>query len=285
MRRSSAAAVLSELRVHQWSKNALLFVPLVMAHRLNDTTHLLHVVAAALSFCAAASAGYVINDIVDVAHDRAHPRKSLRPIASGELSTLLAHALWIVLLAVAALLGSVAGTTFVAVVALYVVVSLVYSFVLKRSILLDVIVLAFLYTLRVLAGGVAAHVVVSEWLLTFSTFFFLSLALLKRFIDTSMSGRPYDASDAAILRSFGVGCATLSILVFALYLNSAHVTSLYRHPALLWGACPLFFYGLARMWLLAGRGEMHDDPVVFAASDPATYVAGALLAILVYVAI
>jgi 4-hydroxybenzoate polyprenyltransferase len=284
MRRTAAAAVLAELRVHQWTKNLLLFVPITMAHRLGHGDDVMHVLAGGAAFCAAASAGYVINDIADVAHDRAHPRKASRPIAAGELSMPAAHALWIVLLAVAAPLGALAGTAFLALLGVYVLVSLAYSFFLKRSMLLDVIVLAFLYTLRILAGGVAAHVVVSEWLLMFATFFFLSLALLKRFADTSTSGRPYAADDAAVLRSFGVASATLSILVFALYLSSAHVTSLYRRPAILWGASPLFFYGLARMWLLAGRGEMHDDPVVFAASDPATYVLVALTAALIVAA-
>jgi 4-hydroxybenzoate polyprenyltransferase len=285
MRRSAAAAVFAELRAHQWTKNLLLFVPLTMAHRLGDTDALLRVAAGAASFCAAASAGYVINDLADVAHDRAHPRKSLRPIAAGEISTFAAHGLWLLLLAIAVPLGALAGKSFLMLLGVYLAVSLAYSFFLKRSILLDVIVLAFLYTLRVLAGGVAAQVVVSEWLLMFATFFFLSLALLKRFADTSTSGRPYSESDAAILRAFGVASATLSILVFALYLSSSHVTTLYHRPQILWGACPLFFYGLARMWLLAGRGEMHEDPVVFAAKDPATYVAVALIAALLVAAL
>jgi 4-hydroxybenzoate polyprenyltransferase len=284
MRRSAAAAVLAELRVHQWSKNLLLFVPLTMAHRLGHADDLARVAAGAASFCAAASAGYVINDLADLAHDREHARKSLRPIAAGEISPFAAHALWLLLLGVAVPLGALAGKSFLILLGVYLAISLAYSFFLKRSILLDVIVLAFLYTLRVLAGGVAAQVPVSEWLLMFATFFFLSLALLKRFADTSTSGRPYSASDAAILRAFGVASATLSILVFALYLSSAHVTALYHRPKILWAACPLFFYGLARMWLLAGRGEMHDDPVVFAAKDPATYVAVALIAALLVAA-
>lgn len=285
--------LLRALRPHQWTKNLLVFLPLAGAHRWNDLDA---VAAASLAFaawCLAASAMYIANDLLDLAADRGHPQKRRRPFASGALSP---RAGWIAaaaLLVLAAVVALRVSTLFQACIAGYVVLALAYSLRLKRLVLIDVLVLAFLYNLRIFAGGAAAGIRVSEWLVAFATFFFLSLALMKRHAELEVAepegdapnARGYRVRDRNAIAIFGTASAFSAVVVMALYVTGRDVELLYRHPAWLWAVCPLLLYWLTRAWLLAFRNEMHDDPVVFAQTDATTYIVVALLAGIVALAI
>jgi 4-hydroxybenzoate polyprenyltransferase/phosphoserine phosphatase len=281
--RGSLAAAAHALRLHQWAKNVLLAVPLLTAH-VTEAGPWVSILLAFLAFGCVASATYLVNDLVDLGADRAHPRKRYRALASGRLSIQAALALAAGLaasglgLSVAVLPGG-----FSAYLILYTVLTLAYSLDLKRRLLVDALALSVLYTLRILAGGAAVGVAVSEWLLIFSLFIFVSLAFLKRFVELDgagkghrAAGRGYYASDLETIRVVGVCAGLLSVLVLALYVSSPNVTRLYRAPELLWFMCPLLIYWVARMWFLAARGQVHHDPVVFALIDWRSYVVGAL---------
>lgn len=289
--RSTARVLARALRFHQWAKNVLLVVPLLSAHLVFDARALASVAIAFLAFGLVASATYLVNDLVDLNADRLHAQKRFRPLASGRLAIQSA----ILLAAGFGLLGFVLAAKFLSsgfVVCLtsYVALTLAYSFDLKRRLLVDVLALAALYSLRILAGGEAVGVVVSEWLMMFSFFFFLSLALLKRFIELQgteggvrIPGRGYATEDIETIRSGGVSSGLVSVLVLALYINHPAVSDMYRSAGVLWLVCPLMVYWLLRIWFLAARGEVHHDPVVFALSDSRSYAVGGcvLLAALV----
>lgn len=290
---ASGARFFTALRVHHWSKNLLVFAPLALAHRLTDWERLRSVAGAALAFSIVASGTYLVNDCRDVRFDRLHPKKRDRLIASGAIRMETAVGVGLLLI-VTGLAAAFAIRPFVgACLGGYLALSLLYSFTLKRSALLDVMVLSALYGIRVFAGGVAGRVAISDWLMALCSFLFVGLALLKRFADLRLHGamegllpgRGYLAGDAALLQSIGVSCGNISVLVVALYLNSPQVKFLYREPRWLWLICPLMIYWLSRMWLLANRGEMEEDPIVVAARDPASYVVAAAIALLAYAAI
>jgi 4-hydroxybenzoate polyprenyltransferase len=276
------------LRTYQWVKNVLLFVPMLMAHEVRDADLWLHAALGFAAFSLAASFGYVVNDLADREADRQHPTKRHRPFASGALSPAFGYALApALLLGAFAVAGLALPPAFLVALAAYLITTVAYSFALKRMPVTDVLVLAGLYTLRILAGGAATGVVVSEWLLAFSMFFFLSLALLKRFAELkrlaveperSLHGRGYRGEDLALLRNVGATAGYLSVLVLAFYVTSPEVVELYEHPALLWLVGALLLHWITRVWLLAGRGRVHDDPILFAARDPGSYVVGALAA-------
>jgi len=278
-----AASLLRALRAYQWAKNILLFVPLLTAHVLTDPDALLAAALAFVSFSLAASAVYLANDVADLQDDRRHPTKRARPLASGELH--IGYALLLVpgLLAAAFAIAILLPPDFGLLLAMYLAVNLAYSLGLKRAPLLDVFVLAGLYTMRILAGAAAVDVPVSHWLLAFSLFAFLSLALAKRFVEVSnvasrdesrVGGRGYVAGDGDVLAMLGVACAGLSTLVFALYITSPAVVVLYSTPSILWLAVPVLLYWMSRVWFLAHRGELHEDPLLFALHDPASYATG-----------
>ncbi len=278
--------LLRAVRLHQWVKNLLVFIPLLLTHQISSLPQLTSAALAFLAFCFCASSVYVQNDLLDIEADRHHPRKRFRPFASGKLSIrfglLLAPAL--LLAALATSLGL--PPTFLAVLGVYFVATLAYSLYLKQKPIIDVLTLALLYVMRIIAGGVAIGVALSPWLLAFAMFFFLSLAYVKRYSEIrdleqggSLRARGYVHSDLEGLADLGVSSGYVSALVVALYINSSVVTQYYRSPALLWLICPLIVYWLSRMWLLARRGKMHDDPIVFALSDRISYIVGALVAI------
>ena len=276
------------LRPHQWAKNGLVVLPVLLAHRTADAGALgaATVAFAALSLCA--SGTYVVNDLTDRDRDRRHPTKRTRPFASGALSPAFGVGLAAVLLAAAfGLSAAFLPGGFTLVLATYVVATLAYSLRFKSEPILDVLVLAGLYALRVVGGGAATGVPLSEWLLAFSLFFFLGLALLKRYVELrqmetgaapSDNGRGYLADDAALVRAVGPATGLISVLVLALYVTSPEVRVLYEQPFLLWIAIPAFVYWTLRMWLLAHRGQMPDDPVLFAVKDPASYAVVAVVA-------
>lgn len=265
--------MLKAMRPHQWSKNVLLFLPLLASH---DFGALWAVLLGFVAFCMTASAVYVINDLVDLEADRAHPRKCRRPFAAGDLSALQGAGLAAGLLLAAVILGALTGNPlFLGVLATYLVLTFAYSLWLKRKLLVDVLTLAGLYTIRIVAGGAAASVVLSPWMLGFSMFLFLGLAAVKRQAELTdqmktgreSSGRAYMVEDLPILRGIGLSAAHATVLVMALYISSDAVQSLYGRPEILWLVCPLLLYWLLRMVMMTHRGHMTDDPIVFAARD------------------
>jgi 4-hydroxybenzoate polyprenyltransferase len=260
------------LRLHQWAKNLLVFIPPLAAHRFAEPRAHEAALGAFVAFGLAASGGYLFNDLWDVASDRAHPRKRLRPVAAGALSARAAAALAGLLIAAAAALSWRLPALFRALLAGYVVATFAYSLGLKRRPVLDVLVLAALYTVRLFAGGAATGTPVSEWLASFSMFVFLSLALLKRTAELARSsappaGRGYRREELPLLAAMGVAAAFVSVLVLALYVSSDAVARLYAQPRWLWLLCPLALYWLSRLWLLAFRGEVDEDPVLFTLRD------------------
>jgi 4-hydroxybenzoate polyprenyltransferase len=293
--RSRLLALVQALRPHQWVKNLLVFVPVVLDHKLFHPATMAKAGTAFLAFCCAASSAYILNDVVDLEADRRHPTKRHRPFAAGTLKPTLGLVLVPALLAASVAISVPAlPTEFVALLALYVLLTIAYSLYLKRIAVVDVLLLAGLYTLRVLAGIAAAQVRFSTWLLAFAMFLFLSLAFLKRYTEVSaMAGsaieqvrrRGYLRGDREWLGSMGSASGYLSVLVLALYINSEQVVALYHRPLALWLVCPLLLFWTSRMWLLAHRGRIHDDPIVATVRDPASYVIGALVALVMYVAL
>lgn len=264
------------VRLHQWLKNLLLFVPAAAAHATGADV-LLPLALAFLAFGLCASSVYVLNDLLDLQDDRQHPRKRRRPFAAGELP--IGHGMVAAPLLLAVAFGLAAALLpplFLGVLAAYYLTTLAYSLRLKQIVLVDVYVLASLYTARLAAGAVVAGITVSFWLIALSIFAFLSLALLKRYAEqvgqiatgSRHSGtRGYTASDLQILAVLGGASGFAAVLVLALYLNSSDVLLLYSRPQFIWLACPLLLYWISRAWLLAHRNQMHDDPVVFAVTD------------------
>jgi 4-hydroxybenzoate polyprenyltransferase len=273
------SALLGLLRPYQWVKNLLVFLPMLLAHRVLEGALWGKAIAAFAALSLVASGLYVLNDLLDVGADRQHPRKRFRPLARGDVP------LWVGMVIVPLLLGigfGIAGTALppfgVLAVGLYGGLSAAYSLGLKTLPLLDVLALAGLYTVRVLAGGWATQVPLSGWLLTFAIFFFLSLAFLKRYVELRALGgaelprRGYTSQDEALVRAFGIASGYLAVLVFVLYLNSPAVVTLYREPRWLWLSVPLLLYWIAYLWLSAHRGRMPDDPILFVLRDPVSYV-------------
>lgn len=271
----SVTPYIKALRPHQWLKNVLAFLPMLAAHQLDGQTFLLSFLAF-VCFSLVASSVYVLNDLLDLAADRAHPRKRNRPFASGSIP--IAHGAWMAagLILLGAVLAIGIGWDFLLVMAGYYLLTTAYSLRLKRRIVIDICVLAGLYTARIVAGGVATGIPLSVWLLAFSVFFFLSLAAVKRqaeLIDSTergnlkASGRGYHVDDLPIISMIAIGAGYVSVLVMTLYVNSPAVVELYAHPEALWGVCAVLLYWITRAVMVAHRGNMHDDPVVYAAKD------------------
>lgn len=284
-----ALSVVKAMRVHQWLKNVLVFLP-ALAHHSLDGEVLGAAALAFVAFCLCASSVYVLNDLIDLPSDRAHPTKRARPFASGALPPVLGAVLAPVLLALAGLVCLALPPEFFAVLATYYATTLLYTFALKRRIVIDVVALAALYTIRVVAGGKATGIEASEWLLAFSMFLFLCLALIKRYselVERARSqgghpaGRGYEVDDAPMVGALAGASGFVSVLVLALYINSPDVHALYGHPNLLWGVGVLLLYWVARVVMLAHRGQLHDDPLVFAATDRGSLVTVALMGVIV----
>jgi len=287
-RAPTAKALVKALRWHQWAKNVLLFLPLLLAHQLG-LAHIATAVSAFICFGLSASATYILNDLLDIEADRRHPRKRFRAFAAANLSPAAG-----VLISISFLIASLAGafllsTAFLHWLLLYLVLTVSYSFYFKRIASIDVILLAGLYTLRILAGGAATGIQISPWLAAFSIFFFLSLAMVKRFSElhntrergqVPSNGRGYRLNDIEQLRSAGTASAYASIVVFALYINGSAVTQFYRHPARMWLITPLLILWVSHVWLLAGRGELDEDPVIFALTDKMSLLIGLGVALL-----
>ena len=286
-------AFIMALRPHQWVKNLIIFVPLVTSHKLGDA-HLTF--AAALAFVAfslSASGVYILNDLLDLEADRHHPNKQRRPFASGAVPLPAGLAASPLLIASGLALAASISLGFAFVLLLYLALTTSYSLRLKQIALLDVFCLAGLYTIRLIAGHEATSIKYSFWLLIFSMFIFLSLALVKRFVELrdarqsareGIKGRGYSLDDLELVASLGSSCGFMAVLVLALYANSLEVVGLYKTPMILLLVCPLLLYWISRVWLTAHRGQMHDDPIVFALKDPASYVVGGLTLAVLWIA-
>jgi 4-hydroxybenzoate polyprenyltransferase/phosphoserine phosphatase len=283
------------LRLHQWIKNLLIVVPLLASHKLNQPELVGNGLLAFLFFGLCASSVYMLNDLLDLADDRHHPTKRNRPFASGVLPVKSALFIFPLLL-----IASFAGAAtllpprFTAALACYYLLTLAYSLSLKRVMVVDVITLAALYTLRIIAGTFAFKVSLTFWMLAFSMFTFLSLALVKRFAELREArangktekarGRGYYPDDLNMISSLGASSGYLSVLVLALYIQDQATAALYARPHVIWLACPLLLFWFSRTWLLTHRGEMHDDPVVFAIKDRTSLLVGALFAAIFWLA-
>ena len=293
--RTGTAVWIRTLRIHQWLKNLLLFVPLLSAHQLSNIQSLNLLIIAFFSFSLCASGVYIINDLFDLESDRSHPRKRYRPFASARLPIFYGIAVTPLLIGLSIALGIIVGSYFLTVLMLYLALTFAYSFVLKRLVLVDCLTLATLYSVRIIGGAVAVSVSLSFWLLAFSIFIFLSLALVKRYAElivlfqegkNNAHGRGYLVSDASLVQTLGVSSGYISALVIALYLYSEDVASLYSQPFALWTSIPILLFWISWVWLKSARGEMHDDPIVFAAKDKASLSVAVITAtVFIYAAI
>lgn len=286
-------AACKALRPHQWVKNLIIFIPVITSHSLHNAMIRQHTILAFIAFCLFASGVYIFNDFFDLASDRQHATKRIRPLASGQLYLPWALIGGPALVVVSMIFALVLLPKFALVLLIYGALTLAYTLVLKEIVLLDVFVLAALYTMRLVAGHVVSGIAFSSWLLGFSMFIFLSLAMMKRLQElqsqrkreeSTIKGRGYVVGDLEMVTSFGVASGYLSVLILALYVNSEQVKSLYHHPDVLLLICPLMMYWISRVWLLTHRGKLHDDPVLFAVKDTASYVVGALALLLVWLA-
>jgi 4-hydroxybenzoate polyprenyltransferase len=291
-RSNPVRSFIKAIRVHQWAKNVLIFFPLLLAHDLRPQ-QLLTAILAFFSFSLAASATYVVNDLLDIEADRRHRRKRMRPFASGDLSPIQGFAIVFAFMALAALGARFIAPEFSLWLLFYLATTVAYTAWLKRIPLVDVLILSGLYTLRLLAGSAATHTPISHWLAGFSVFLFLSLGIVKRFAElenlraNSMqpsNGRGYYLHDMEQLRTFGTSSAYAAVVIFAIYISGRDVTKLYHNPGYLWLVVPLMLLWLNRVWLLASRGELDEDPVVFAITDPMSLLIGVASAVIVFFA-
>ena len=279
-RPSIAKTWIRALRIHQWAKNVLLGVPILTAHAFNFSA-IAEIAAAFTAFGLVASATYLLNDLLDLVADRHHPRKCKRPFAAGNIGLVSGILGMIVVFCAGFGLAVQLSDHFLFTLLAYLGLTISYSFYFKRIVLIDVLLLASLYTIRIVAGAYAIDVPLSSWLLGFSMFIFLSLALVKRCTELmamqrlsreTMKGRGYQVSDYPMLSAMGVAAGYLSILVLALFISSPESLGKYTYPVILWLLCPLMAYWVSRLWLKTSRGEMHDDPLVFSLKDQASWI-------------
>ena len=288
---NSVRPYLKALRPHQWLKNSLVFVPILTSHNVN-TESFLNSIAAFLAFSLVASSVYILNDLLDLESDRIHPRKRNRPFASG--NTPISHGSLMIFgpITLGILIASQIGWEFLLVMLCYTLITTAYSLYFKRLVVLDVCLLALLYTTRILAGGIATDITLSVWLLAFSIFFFFSLAAVKRqaeLVDLakrknlSVSGRGYHVDDLPIISMIAIGSGYVSVLVLALYINSPEVLKVYSNPTVLWGICCILLYWVTNIAVATHRGTMHDDPIIYAIKDRVSQFCGILILVFLLV--
>jgi 4-hydroxybenzoate polyprenyltransferase len=279
---------LKAVRLHQWLKNVLVFVPLVAAHRWKNWEAVAAAATMFFAFGFMASGTYVINDLLDLPLDRRHPSKRRRPIAAGQLSLVTATIIALMLMLLGAILSSLISGGSALVIVTYFVFTIAYSLSLKRFLIIDALTLAGLYTLRIIGGLVAIVVTPSVWILAFSGFLFFSLGLLKRCAEldrmarlnqVAAIGRGYQVGDDPTLKTMGIASGYSAVLVSALYIDSTMAAAHYQTPEVLWFICPLLLYWVSRMWIKTARGEMHDDPLVFSAKDRISWIVFATIAL------
>ena len=272
--------IFKEIRVYQWVKNLLIFVPLLLSHTFLNSDLVIDSIIAFIAFSLCASSVYVINDICDVEADKKHPVKKFRPLAAGSISISTAKIIAVILFSIALVIALSLNQQFVWVFCAYFVLTLAYSFGLKAITLIDVLILGGLYTFRLIAGVVVINVEISYWLIVFSFFVFMSLAIIKRFIElknmqsrneTVMTHRGYEVSDTGLLLIMGVVSSYIAVLVVALYIHDPLVVTKYTSPVWLWLVIPAMTYWLSRIWMIANRGNLTEDPVLFALKDRVSY--------------
>jgi len=292
--RSLAQGILRLVRPHQWLKNGLVFLPLIAGHRWVDSVMVADTLAAFVAFCLVASSAYVLNDLLDVEYDRAHPRKKHRPVAAGTVPQIVALCLWPVLLGTGAVVAFLLSTDAAWVLAGYFILTTLYSVKLKRIALLDILTLTVLYTSRILAGGAATGIDLSYWLIGFVLFLFFALAIMKRVTEVRglsatgnsvTAGRGYRAGDEQLLLPLGISCSVTAAVVFGLYTTSADVHALYSSPSALLLVAPLILFWQCSLWLATIRDRMNDDPLVFAVRDPVTWIVVGVVVLLFTIAL
>ncbi len=281
------------MRPHQWVKNLLLLLPALAGHDFSPAT-LVTVLIAFTSFSFGASSVYLINDMIDLPHDRVHVEKRHRPLAAGIVPVSHAAVLFVLLAGISVSLALLLPWSFMLVLAGYLCLAMAYSFYLKRKLMVDVVALAALYGIRVVAGSAATGIILSHWLVGFCFFIFLSLALMKRTTEIvllpqssedNIKGRGYRRADFPTINALTAASGYVAVLVLALYINSPEVKVLYHRPDLLWGACIVLVYWLGRAFFLTGRGEMRQDPVIFAATDWRSLLSGVMVVAIFLVAL
>ncbi len=285
-------AALILLRPHQWVKNLLLFVSLFASHQLANVDYLIATFVGFIAFCLVASGTYIVNDILDLESDRQHPTKRERPLAASKVKIPHAVAIAAVLIIIGIGLGRFIGTEFFACLVGYLLLNFGYSLVFKTMLAIDVVVLSLLYIMRIVAGAAASETMPSFWLLAFSLFVFTSLAMLKRYAELEqqqLTGatnkrRAYRVEDKSVMAMMGAACGLISVFVFAFYLNSKDVTILYQRAEILWLVVPVLFCWIIRIWLLASRAMINEDPIVFALRDRFSYVSAVIMGLLIIVA-
>jgi 4-hydroxybenzoate polyprenyltransferase len=285
-----------QLRLHQWSKNVLVFVPVLMSHQFLDPQAMLNALLAFICFGLVASSIYLMNDIMDLHQDRRHPTKSRRPFASGAIPVSHGLLLFPLLVGTALFIASQLPPMFGVTMAIYFALNLAYTFYLKRKLLVDVLALSGAYTLRILAGNAAGPIEISNWLLAFSMFLFLSLALVKRYVELDtvdadkpdekrVMGRGYRKADLDMLSQLGVASGFAAVIVLALFVEGAGKSGLYTHRELIWLVCPIVLYIIGRIWVLAKRRELPDDPIFFIITDWRSHLMGAIVALVFFMAV
>lgn len=285
-----AKRIFKAIRLHQWVKNLLLLVPLFTSHNLGDYELLGKAVVAFFAFSFCASSVYIINDFFDLEDDRRHRTKHKRPFASGQISIVKGVVIGCGCLFLSLILSLYLGPKFLAILIIYFFITLLYSLFFKFKAILDIVVLAGLYTLRIIAGAVAIDVELSSWLLAFSMFIFLSLAIMKRYTelhglkqqgkDGSVKSRGYLVADMDMLAIIGSASGYISVLIMALFINSLAASNLYSNPNLLWWVCPFLLFWIGRIWLFAGRGGIDDDPIHFVIQDKTSWLLGIIIIVL-----
>ena len=278
---NSGFNILNQFRIHQWSKNLLLFVPSISSHKIFQPTHdFTTSLLGFFSFSLAASSIYILNDIIDLNNDRSHPKKAARPLASGSISIVTGLILFLICLFSSLIISISVGQRFFTIIAVYFSLNFFYSKYIKKLLIIDVVLLTLFYTIRIIAGHLMDHISFSSWLLSFSIFFFFSLALLKRYSDLLFldkkklnlkTGRGYKSDDASIIQTLGVSSGLISALVLILYTGSEQVQILYQNPIILVGLSPGIIIWISRIWLHAGRGKVDIDPVLYALKDRYSY--------------
>jgi 4-hydroxybenzoate polyprenyltransferase len=292
-RAATLASFTRAARVHQWAKNLLILAPFVAAHQPLTLGALGRLGLGVLVFSLTASAAYLINDLIDLDHDRRHPQKRNRPLASGQLSVRTA-VVGVVLLAISASLLTLRLPVMFTLLALgYFVVTCLYSVWLKRLVVADVIVLALLYVWRLGAGAALMDIPLSQWFMVFSVFLFFSLALVKRYSELARatargiehaSGRGYGVGDLFLVSQFGTMSGLIAVLVYCLYISSPDVSRLYDRPEILWVGLPLLLFWICRLWVLAARGQVQEDPLVFAFTDRVSYLVAVAMSVVILAA-
>lgn len=285
-------AALRLLRPHQWVKNLLVFVSLFAGHQYSNLEYLQLTFLGFAAFCLVASGTYVVNDILDLESDRQHPIKKSRPLAAGQIEISYAIAIASVLIVAGIGLGRFVGQEFFVCLVGYLVLNFGYSLVFKPMLAIDIVILSLLYVLRIIAGAAATDVMPSFWLLAFSLFIFTSLAMLKRYAELEQQQetgatnyrRAYRVEDKTLMAMMGTASGLISVFVFAFYLNSREVTVLYHQAELLWLVIPVLFCWIIRIWLLASRAMIDEDPIVFALRDSFSYISAAIIALLIVLA-